>query len=100
LIITCYGGAFASAPAYISDLFGTRQVSAILGYLLTAWAVAGIVGPLLVSWVRDTTGSYTKTLYLFGSLFIVALILSLLMILNIRQHRSRRIEIPQTEPTL
>jgi OFA family oxalate/formate antiporter-like MFS transporter len=83
LIMTCYGGAFASVPAYISDLFGTKQVSAIHGYILTAWATAGIVGPLLVSWVRDTTGSYTKTLYIFGCLFVVALTTSLLMIKNI-----------------
>lgn len=83
LIMTCYGGAFASVPAYISDIFGTKQVSAIHGYILTAWSTAGVVGPLLVSWVRDTTGSYTKTLYIFGCLFVVALTTSLLMIKNI-----------------
>ena len=89
LIMTCYGGAFASVPAYISDIFGTRQVSAIHGYTLTAWAAAGVVGPLFLSWVRDTTGSYTKTLYVFGCLFVVALITSLLMIVEIQSHRRK-----------
>jgi OFA family oxalate/formate antiporter-like MFS transporter len=89
LIMTCYGGAFASVPAYISDIFGTKQVSAIHGYTLTAWATAGVVGPLLVAWVRDTTGSYTKTLYIFAGLFVVALGTSILMIVNIKQLRAK-----------
>jgi OFA family oxalate/formate antiporter-like MFS transporter len=87
LILTCYGGGFASVPAYISDIFGTRQVSAIHGYILTAWAMAGIVGPMLVSWVRETTGDYTKTLNIFAGLFVVALVISLLMMVNIKRLR-------------
>lgn len=86
LIMTCYGGAFASVPAYISDIFGTRQVSAIHGYILTAWAAAGVVGPLFVSWVHDNTQSYTKTMYVFGFLFVVALVTALLMIAEIKKH--------------
>jgi len=89
LIMTCYGGAFASVPAFISDIFGTKQVSAIHGYTLTAWATAGVVGPLFVSWVRDKTGSYEKTLYVFGGLFVVALGTSILMIINIKQLRTK-----------
>ncbi len=87
LIMTCYGGAFASVPAYISDIFGTKQVSAIHGYILTAWASAGVAGPLFISWVKDSTGSYAKTLYVFGGLFVVALGTSLLMIMNIQKLR-------------
>ena len=87
LILTCYGGGFASVPAYISDIFGTKQVSAIHGYILTAWAAAGIVGPMLVAWVRETTNSYVGTLYIFGCFFIAVLIISLLMIANIKKHR-------------
>jgi len=90
LIMTCYGGAFASVPAYISDIFGTKQVSAIHGYILTAWATAGVVGPLFVAWVRDTTGSYTKTLYVFAGLFVIALGTSVLMTVNIRQLRAKQ----------
>ena len=53
LIASMYGGGFAAVPAWLADLFGTRQVGAIHGRLLTAWSTAGIVGPLLVAYVRD-----------------------------------------------
>ncbi len=87
LILTCYGGGFASVPAYISDIFGTKQVSAIHGYILTAWAMAGLVGPMLVSYIREKTGDYSQTLYIFAGLFVAALIVSLLMIANIKKLR-------------
>ena len=86
LIVSCYGGGFASMPAFLSDLFGTRQVSAILGYILTAWAAAGIVGPIFVAWIRQTTGSYEKTFLIFSGLFAAALILSLLLALDRQKH--------------
>jgi nitrate/nitrite transporter NarK len=52
-ILTMYGGGFATIPAYLSDLFGTRFVGAIHGRLLTAWSVAGVVGPVLVNYIRQ-----------------------------------------------
>jgi OFA family oxalate/formate antiporter-like MFS transporter len=84
LIMTCYGGGFASVPAYISDLFGTKQVSAIHGYILTAWSAAGIFGPMFLSLVKDKTQSYSATLYIFSGFFGAALIISTLLIFNIR----------------
>ena len=51
--ISMYGGGFATVPAYLKDLFGGYNVSAIHGRLLTAWSVAGIVGPLIVNGVLD-----------------------------------------------
>ncbi|MFC7370969.1 OFA family MFS transporter [Fictibacillus iocasae] len=87
VIITCYGGGFASIPAYIGDLFGTKQLGAIHGYILTAWAAAGLVGPLVVSWIRETTESYSLTLYIFTGAFVVALAISLLIRINIRNIR-------------
>ncbi len=83
-IMMCYGGAFASIPAYIGDIFGTKELGAIHGYILTAWALAGLAGPIIIAYVRDTTGSYTGTLYVFVGLFVVALITSLLMLVNIK----------------
>ena len=83
LILTCYGGGFASIPAFISDMFGTKQVSAIHGYILTAWASAGIAGPMFVSWIREMTSGYTSTLYVFAGLFVVAFVVSLLIKKNI-----------------
>ena len=47
IIISCYGGGFSSIPAYIGDIFGTKQLGAIHGYILTAWAAAGLVGPFI-----------------------------------------------------
>lgn len=87
VILTCYGGGFASIPAYIGDLFGTKQLGAIHGYILTAWAAAGLVGPLVVSWIRESTNSYSLTLYIFTGAFIVALVISLLIRINIRNVR-------------
>ena len=84
-IMTCYGGGFASIPAYIGDIFGTKELGAIHGYILTAWAAAGLVGPLIISMVKDSTGSYAETLYVFSGFFVVAFILSILMIINIKQ---------------
>ncbi|MDQ0220623.1 L-lactate MFS transporter [Peribacillus cavernae] len=87
LILTCYGGGFSSIPAYIGDLFGTKQLGAIHGYILTAWAAAGLVGPIVASWIRETTNSYSLTLYIFGAAFIVALAISLYIRVNIRKIR-------------
>lgn len=84
-VMTCYGGGFASIPAYIGDLFGTKQLSAIHGYMLTAWAAAGLVGPILTAWVRETTGSYQSMLYVFGGLFMVALLVTMLVRLDIKK---------------
>jgi len=90
LILTCYGGGFASIPAYISDMFGTKQLAAIHGYILTAWAAAGIVGPMIVSYVRSTTNAYDKTLYIFVGFFVIALITSILAKIEMKQEHVKR----------
>lgn len=56
VILTFYGGGFATVPAYLRDLFGTYQVGAIHGRLLTAWSCAGVAGPLIVNRVLDSEG--------------------------------------------
>ncbi len=89
-IMTCYGGAFASIPAYIGDIFGTKELGAIHGYILTAWALAGLAGPIIIAYVKDSTGSYTNTLYVFVALFAVALITSILMLANIKSIKNRQ----------
>jgi len=91
-IMMCYGGAFASIPAYIGDIFGTKQLGAIHGYILTAWALAGLIGPMIIAYVKDSTGSYVGTLYVFVGLFFVALIASVLMILNIKSIKQKNIK--------
>ncbi len=88
-VLTMYGGGFASLPAFIGDLFGTRQLAAIHGLLLTAWSMAGIVGPMAVALVRDRTGSYEPSFYLFAGLLLLALVTSLAMAANLRSIRRR-----------
>lgn len=78
-IMTCYGGGFACIPAYIGDLFGTKHLAAIHGAILTAWAAAGLAGPLVAAWIRQQTGSYSQTLFVSLFLFVPALALSLLI---------------------
>lgn len=90
-IMTCYGGAFASIPAYIGDIFGTKELGAIHGYILTAWALAGLAGPIIIAYVKDSTGSYTGTLYVFVGLFFFALISSILMLSNIKKIKKAQV---------
>jgi MFS family permease len=79
LILTMYGGGFATIPAYLSDLFGTRYVGAIHGRLLTAWSAAGVFGPALVNYIRQyqidrgvpNAEAYNYTLYLMAGLLMV-----------------------------
>lgn len=91
VVYTCYGGGFASIPAYIGDLFGTKQLGAIHGYILTAWAAAGLAGPLFAAWIKDTTGSYAGSLTFFSGLFVVALVLSLLIRRDINKLKSQAV---------
>jgi OFA family oxalate/formate antiporter-like MFS transporter len=79
LIISCYGGGFSCMPAYLSDLFGTKQLSAIHGRVLTAWGIAGIVGPTLVSWFYRNTGTYFTILIFFAILFIPNAIIAIIL---------------------
>lgn len=79
LIISCYGGGFSCMPAYLSDLFGTKYLSAIHGRILTAWGAAGVAGPLVLSLIKENTNSYAVTLYFFVGAFTVALALMLFL---------------------
>jgi OFA family oxalate/formate antiporter-like MFS transporter len=74
VIMTCYGGGFSSIAPYISDIFGVKDLSKIHGYILTAWAAAGLVGPILIAFIKDLTNSYVTTLNIFVGLFIISLI--------------------------
>ncbi len=85
LIMTCYGGGFSCIPAYIADLFGTKQLGAIHGYVLTAWAAAGLAGPILVAWSRQVSGSYAGVIMIFLGLFLLAFTISLIIRRDIRR---------------
>lgn len=79
LIITCYGGGFSCMPAFLSDLFGTKELSAIHGRVLTAWGLAGIAGPMLISFLRESTASYSQPLFVFSALFVLNLVIAIIL---------------------
>ena len=87
VILSMYGGAFATVPAYLADIFGTQMVGAIHGRLLTAWATAGIVGPVVVNYMRDyqlglglpREQVYNQTMYILVGFLVVGLICNLLV---------------------
>jgi MFS family permease len=87
VIISMYGGGFATIPAYLRDLFGTYQVGAIHGRLITAWSVAALVGPALVNYLSTANKqagvpkgeAYNGTMYLMAGLLMVGLIANLLV---------------------
>jgi OFA family oxalate/formate antiporter-like MFS transporter len=75
LILLCYGGWFGTMPAFAADLFGPANVGSIYGLMLTAWGVAGVVGPMVIAYVRDATGTYTGALELMAGVMLVSSIL-------------------------
>ncbi|MBV9914594.1 MAG: OFA family MFS transporter [Sinobacteraceae bacterium] len=87
IILTMYGGGFATLPAYLADIFGTQMVGAIHGRLITAWSVAGVVGPALIAQLREAQLAsgvaknlvYDRTLYIMAALLIVGFICNLLV---------------------
>ena len=87
VILSMYGGGFATIPAYLADMFGTQFVGAIHGRLLTAWSTAGIIGPVMVSYMRDAAiasgvrraSVYDVTFYLLAGLLVIGFIANLLV---------------------
>ena len=87
IILSMYGGGFATVPAYLADLFGTQMVGAIHGRLLTAWATAGVLGPVVVNYMREyqlglgipREQVYNQTMYILVGMLAVGLICNLLV---------------------
>jgi len=96
-----YGGGFATIPAYLRDLFGTYQVGAIHGRLITAWSVAALVGPALVNYLSTANKqagvpkaeAYNGTMYLMAGLLMIGLIANLsVRPVNSRHHLAQPAE--------
>ena len=87
VVLSMYGGGFATVPAYLADLFGTQMVGAIHGRLLTAWAAAGVLGPVLVNYLREyqlshgvaRADAYDITLYILAGLLVLGFICNMLV---------------------
>jgi MFS family permease len=87
IILSMYGGGFATIPAYLRDMFGTYQVGAIHGRLLTAWSVAGVLGPVLVNYIRQyqidsgvpKAQAYSVTMYIMCGLLLIGFLCNFAM---------------------
>jgi MFS family permease len=87
VILSMYGGGFATIPAYLRDIFGTYQVGAIHGRLLTAWSVAGVLGPVLVNYIRQyqidngvpKAQAYSVTMYIMCGLLLIGFLCNFAM---------------------
>jgi MFS family permease len=87
VILSMYGGGFATVPAYLADMFGTQFVGAIHGRLLTAWSTAGIIGPVVVNYIREfqinagvpRAQVYDFTMYILAGMLVIGLICNFLV---------------------
>jgi MFS family permease len=87
IILSMYGGGFATVPAYLADMFGTQFVGAIHGRLLTAWSTAGIIGPVVVNYIREFQLAagvprdqlYNTTMYILCAMLVGGLICNYLI---------------------
>ncbi len=87
VIVSMYGGGFAAIPAYLADMFGPQMVGAIHGRLLTAWATAGVLGPVLVNYIREfqiargVPGAqvYDVTMYILAGFLVLGFVCNLLV---------------------
>jgi MFS family permease len=87
IILSMYGGGFATVPAYLADMFGTQFVGAIHGRLLTAWSTAGIVGPVVVNYIREFQLAagvprdqlYNTTMYILCAMLVAGFICNYLV---------------------
>ncbi len=87
VILSMYGGGFATIPAYLADMFGTHMVGAIHGRLLTAWSTAGVLGPVLVNYIREyqlgagvpREAAYNQTMYILAGLLLLGFLCNLMV---------------------
>jgi len=101
VIMSMYGGGFATIPAYLADIFGTRFVGGIHGRLLTAWSTAGVLGPVLVNYLREfqieqgvaKADAYNVTMYLMAGLLALGFLCNLLIRPVHEKHHMDRDEI-------
>jgi MFS family permease len=97
IIISMYGGGFATVPAYLKDMFGTRYVGAIHGWLITAWSAAGVFGPVLVNYIRQyqidhgvpKADAYNTTMDIMAGLLVIGFICNFMIkAVHARYHMS------------
>jgi OFA family oxalate/formate antiporter-like MFS transporter len=92
IIVSCYGGGFGTMPAFNADYFGAANVGKIYGLMITAWGFGGVLGPILISYIIDTTGGYTGAFYIIAGMLLVSSILPFIV-----RPPKRTAEAPQAE---
>ncbi len=92
IIVSCYGGGFGTMPAFNADYFGAANVGKIYGLMITAWGFGGVLGPILISYIIDTTGGYTGAFYIIAGMLLVSSILPFIV-----RPPKRTDEAPQAE---
>jgi OFA family oxalate/formate antiporter-like MFS transporter len=103
VVLMCYGGGFGTMPAFAADYFGSKNVGPIYGLMLTAWGCASAVGPLLIAYMRQTTGSYRGALHIIAGVMAVSAVVPILVsrpgagVVNSRG-RTERIETDHASP--
>lgn len=104
IIMSMYGGGFATIPAYLRDRFGVMHVGAIHGRLLTAWSLAGVAGPVLVNYIREyqighgvaPRNAYSITMYLMASLLVIGFVCNWLVgNVDPSHHYTSKVELPR-----
>ena len=75
VILLCYGGGFGTMPAFAADYFGAEHVGSIYGLMLTAWGVAGVLGPTLIATLRQSSGHYDGALHVLAGLMLVSTVI-------------------------
>jgi OFA family oxalate/formate antiporter-like MFS transporter len=79
VVLMCYGGGFGTMPAFAADYFGSKNVGPIYGLMLTAWGCASAVGPLLIAYMRQTTGSYHGALHVIAGVMAISALVPILV---------------------
>jgi OFA family oxalate/formate antiporter-like MFS transporter len=79
IIVSCYGGGFGTMPAFAADYFGSANVGKIYGLMLTAWGFGGVLGPLLISYILDTTKSYTLAFYIIAGIMLASAVVAFIV---------------------
>jgi len=79
VVLMCYGGGFGTMPAFTADYFGSKNVGPIYGLMLTAWGCASAVGPLLIAYMRQTTGSYRGALHIIAGVMAISALVPILV---------------------
>lgn len=91
IIVSAYGGGFGTMPSFAADYFGSRDVGTIYGLMLTAWGVGGVVGPILISAILDSTGSYALTFRIIAVIMVISAVLAFLIRKPAGQRQASRV---------